>query len=362
LPTSEICQSAVPAYETPVADPEIRFRVQVVDSVSNYHKRWLRPAFKSFGESFKRRPSPPDGTLGHLVELEGPDAEPEAGLQAAAQQTMDLFGFIKPFSASYIGDFCWKVQRLPPNLSNILAVGCGRGAELIFLRARFPKSRIMALDYTAPKGEWANLQQALNVEFVAGDIFENLDKLETSHGMFDLVFSNHVLEHFYEPDRQIKGLVKVLIRGGVFAAGLPLAAYPYADLLAGVAKDPSSAHLLDMNWTDIGHPWKTNESDLANTLINAGLVNVVVYRRASHTSRMLPLSMDECARLERRARKVYSWTLQPVVQLLKSLFGPEPPAFVSRYLFAVDRRLWFGRHRILNDVSPEVFVTATMPG
>jgi len=46
------------------------------------------------------------------------------------------------------------------------------------------------------------------------------------------------------------------------------------------------------------------------------------------------------------------------MHIMKILFGRRPPRLLVRLLFAVDRRLWFGRYRMKVEVQPEVFVTA----
>jgi 2-polyprenyl-3-methyl-5-hydroxy-6-metoxy-1,4-benzoquinol methylase len=199
------------------------------------------------------------------------------------------------------------------------------------------------------------------VEFVAGDIFESTKKLGADGSRFDLIFSNHVIEHFYDPDEQISELCSLLKPGGRFTAGVPLDAYPFSDLLAARSRDPQSTNALDMDWLDLRHPWKTNEADLARTLRGAGMGSVVLFRRTHHANNSKcedDLSLEGCTQRERRARRIESLTVQPWIGAMKLLFGRNPPRRLARLVFGVNRRLWFGRYRLKCDIQPEVFATA----
>ncbi len=65
---------------------------------------------------------------------------------------------------------------------------------------------------------------------------------------------------------------------------------------------------------------------------------------------------------EMRARRIESLTLQPWIGAMKVLFGRNPPRRLARLVFAVNRRLWFGRYRLKCDIQPEVFATAVRKG
>jgi hypothetical protein len=55
---------------------------------------------------------------------------------------------------------------------------------------------------------------------------------------------------------------------------------------------------------------------------------------------------------------MYALLLKVPFSALKVCFGRNPPRHVARLVFALDRRLWFGRYRLKCEVQPEVFVTA----
>jgi hypothetical protein len=138
---------------------------------------------------------------------------------------------------------------------------------------------------------------------------------------------------------------------------LPLDAYPYCDLLAKIGGRKDLLHPLDLNWLDPRHPWKTNEKDLAATLKNASLEDVRIYQRRNHASARLRKTLEGCRRRERYGRLMYALFLSFPIAVLKS-FSKNPPRRLARLVFALDRRLWFGRYRLKCEVQPEVCVTA----
>jgi SAM-dependent methyltransferase len=349
--TSEILDQGPPAYEIRVPDNGLRVSMQTQVLAAQPDR--FQQAVEAFRRYFRQRPRA-SGPLGRIVELDDNEAEASGSFASVLQTQLRNL----QWPAKDLGYLAWKIERLPKWTKNILSIGCGGGTELVLLRARFPDARITALDYTTYVQGGKQALDLLNVEFIEGDIFETVRNLRSRGACFDLIFSNHVIEHFYEPDEQIASLALLLSAGGMFAAGVPLDAYPLADLLAKTSQAPGSIHPLDMNWLDVRHPWKTNESDLAETFINAGLGEVTIYRRENRASRTIPISLDGCRRRERRGRRIYAFSLQPLIAVAKVIFGPTPPRRLARLLFAVDRRLWFGRYRLKVDVQPEVFVTA----
>ncbi len=164
------------------------------------------------------------------------------------------WGSMRKKPKSSFRDYGWKMRQLPDGVERILSVGCGGGRELIFLRSRYPDARIMALTYVMGVDDGARTLEILGVEFVAGDIFESTKKLGADGSRFDLIFSNHVIEHFYDPDEQIRQICSLLKPAGLFTAGVPLDAYPLSDLLAARSRDPQSTNGLDIDWLDLRHP------------------------------------------------------------------------------------------------------------
>jgi SAM-dependent methyltransferase len=356
MKSSEIVDQGQPAYEVRVPDNQLRVYMQTQTLAGPQQPRAYLQCAKSFREHFVQRPRELSTSLGTLVELENSEAQPSAEFNSAIRRLFEDLSFDKEESERLIGDIAWKFEYLPHGQENVLSVGCGGGAELIFLRARYPNSKITAVDYKMYVKGGKRLLDLLNVEFIEGDVFNVIDQLSYRGDRYDLIFSNHVIEHFYEPDQAIARLCRLLRSDGVFSAGLPLDAYPFSDLLARKSKAPLSIHALDLNWLDLRHPWKTNEPDLAATLRRSGLGEIVIYRRAFHTSTTQPITVEECRERERRGRRIHAVLMQPVVMALKAIFGPTPPRRIARLLFALDRRLWFGLYRLKIDVQPDILV------
>jgi len=344
-----------PAYETRISDVNLRAQLQTQVLASD--PEVFSAAVNAFRSNFKQR-SGNCKYLPRIVELNDDESKVDIEYSAAVRRQVGRITSLRSIPDD-LANYGWKIQRLPSERTRILSVGCGGGSELIFLRARYPDAKITALDYTFGVRGGAQALKMLDVEFIQGNIFETAEHLFQRGLRFDLIFSNHVIEHFFNPDEQIAFLSSLLEAGGVWSAGLPLDAYPLSDLLAKLAKEPRAIHPLDMNWLDVRHPWKTSEADLSTTLFNAGLDDITIYRRVNHfgNSRR-PMSRSECESRERRARKVYACSIGPLVSTAKFLFGSRPHPVLARLIFGIDRRLWFGHYRVKMDVQPEVFVTA----
>lgn len=361
---SEIVDT-VPAYLVGLTEARVRYYAQARTLAGETDPGIFREAVDSFRANFGVRPQGGDGTRGQIVDLSGDEADPDGHFRETVGEYFARLGIDAKEAESLFRDYGWKMRQLPDGVGRILSVGCGGGRELIFLRSRYPEAQIVALDYGMGVEGGSGTLDILGVEFVAGDIFESTKKLGADGPRFDLIFSNHVIEHFYDPDEQISELCSLLKAGGLFTAGVPLDAYPLSDLLAERSRDPQSTNALDIDWLDLRHPWKTNEADLARTLLGAGMGSVVLFRRVHHANNSkceVDLSLEGCTQREMRARRIESLTLQPWIGAMKLLFGRNPPRRLARLVFAMNRRLWFGRYRLKCDIQPEVFATAVRNG
>jgi SAM-dependent methyltransferase len=354
-----ISGECVPAYHTPITSGTLRFYSQAQVLAGPENPERFGQAVEAFRRAFSERPvARPLTSPGTLVELEQEDTDGTPPWRQTVVSTFEALGYDRGEIRRLLTDYEWKVRQLADRHDRILSVGCNRGDELVFLRARYPDAKITALDYPQPGG-MDRIVDRVGCDFIAGEIFDSLAEFRRKGRSFDLIFSNHVIEHLFDPDREIGSMAGLLRQGGEFSAGVPLDAYPHQALLAKKAKRPDLIHALDINWLDPRHPWKTNELDLATTLGNAGLEDVKIYRRLHHTSRPYPISLEGCRRREKKGALFYSLLVAPVVFALKGCFGRNPPRFIARMVFAADRRLWFGRYRLKCDVQPEVFVAAS---
>lgn len=101
-----------------------------------------------------------------------------------------------------------------PGGSLVLECGCGTGAQTVFLASRSPEAHIVSVDVSATSLEQARkrVEEAgyRNVEFHQANLFEL--PFEDEH--FDHVFLCFVLEHLAAPVEALRGIQRVLRRGG----------------------------------------------------------------------------------------------------------------------------------------------------
>ena len=293
-----------------------------------------------------------------VVQLTPPECELSI---AALQRFLELARRVSLGSgptAVVLNDLGWKVNRLPPEARDVLSIGCGDGIELLFLRAVLPEARITAYDWKDKLlpgiGTAADVtyREVNFVEFLAG-----------SSEQYDVIFSNHVLEHMYDPARILRVLFDRLRPGGILISALPLDGMkdvPFVDDLLAIAKAPDRLHPLDMQWVAAGHPWKTNPSDLHATLCASGFRQCQMLQRENHRSRHFagsPASYKKHRDVRLRAFRILFGSLNRVA---KRIALRPSPAFV-RLWFAVQSRSAIGISRLRNEFSDEVLLVARRP-
>ena len=293
----------------------------------------------------KATPLPPDRLLPSKAVLSRLD-DLFRGTTLTAQERSEL-----------VIDFAWKVQFVPEASRKILAVGHHTGYELLFLRAAAPAAEIFAID-------WLERSDPKIVALVEAKTFAGnfLSELQRFKGQFDLVFSNHVLEHMYDPDRAICVLFESLAHQGVFLCGIPLDGSHgdvYEEFWNQYASNTAKLRRVDMGHIDVGHPWKTSVSDIITTLETAGLTGAQVYCRPNHLTRGKPeFARDELMRYRRRGIRLNWLVFGPLRTLLHALFADFCPPILLKGLFALERRVWFGSNRFKNAQSYEVVAVA----
>src|SRR5579863_6897728 len=239
----------------------------------------------------------------------------------------------------------WKFRELPANVRSILDVGGGGGDEVVFLRAIAPQAKIVAIDW---RDAYPKVKKLTGVEFRSGDFRQYLQ--QTSE-QFDLIFSNHVLEHMYDPD-----LVLTLLRRRLAPGGKMLGALPLDGAIASLWPRLAANHLtmVDLGGIDFGHPWKTTPSDLRETLLGAGFTSVRLIQRQQRVNRTSPGEERELMALENYGRRLDRFTFAPLRWMVRTLFGPLPPHAVVKVVYALESRAWFGPAQLKNSVSPEI--------
>jgi SAM-dependent methyltransferase len=270
-------------------------------------------------------------------------------------------------------DFGWEASRVRRAAHNVLVIGSGDGIELLFLRAVLPQAGLTAIDYYPSL--LPGIPEAVSLppgafRFLEGDMHGHLRGLRRE---YDLIFSNHTLEHMYAPDTTLALLAGLLIPGGSMVSTLPLmgqAGSPYLERVQAFVAESLRAesqkkvhareaiHSLDAVFFDLGHPWKTNPADLRATLERAGFDEVTIYQRAGHRCRPRAATDAEIERARARQKALYAVLLAPLRWLAKGLCAVGGSAWAPRAFYALDRRLSFGVNRTMNEWSEEACFVA----
>lgn len=254
---------------------------------------------------------------------------------------------------AWIKNLGWKVARVPRDARSVLVLGSATCREAIFLRHHLPDARIVCTDFVDQR--IPGIERALDIEFHAGD-FHAL--LAASLGAFDVVFSNHVLEHLFDPQKTLAHVRAALAPGGCMVAALPLDGQPGTPFSTALNTD--ALHPLDMCTIDVGHAWKTNISELLRRLRAAGFEA----SEFSGRDRIFSVADREFASrraFERRARLGLLLNRAIFASAragLKRIFPGEVPALALKVVFGVEHRVWFGSNRLKNDFSIECLVVA----
>jgi SAM-dependent methyltransferase len=271
------------------------------------------------------------------------------------QRIMDESEVPQALRAEMIDDYAWEANLVPLDTNDVLVLGCADGTELMFLRAVLPEATITAVDYEDIISEAR--KRAIGVRFFHGD----MNAILASFGQeFDLISSNHTLEHLYTPNEILTTLAGLLRNHGALISTLPMDGMEGSPFLGKVKKVAISktVHPLDVVYLDAGHPWKTNPTDLVATMKETGFERPFLYQRQQHLSRAIPFG-------ERRfkAKLVIGKMLHTVFfawprSLMKVIFSKNPPRILNVCLLGAERRVWFGSNLLKNIFTQEILVLA----
>lgn len=293
----------------------------------------------------------------HDLELLDPaDVDIDRDAAAAAKRILDAADAPANTREQLAKALLWKMPLIPVTARSALAFGCGDGVELAMLRARLPQADIHAVDWT--DGVAPSLKKATDAHVSVDNMFEYIRKSEK---MFDVIFANHVIEHFYDPEDGLRLLGSRLAPGGVLVAALPLEGSGegiFADTMVRFGSEPRSIKSADMIVLNAGHPWKTNVSDLGGTLRRVGFSSVTIRQRRWHPTVTDWINDGNHATWRRRSRAINTFIVRPWERLVGAIFPDRGPALLLRILAAVERRLPFGSHILLTRDTPEVVFVA----
>jgi SAM-dependent methyltransferase len=280
----------------------------------------------------------------------------EPAIRSSARTVMSLAGLATHDADIRLESRAWKVCLVPQEARTVLALGCGEGDEIAALRARLPKAELLGLDWTNKVSP--GLLEAAAASFEYGDFNELLARKK---GEFDAVFSNHVIEHSFEPSELLNAIHQALRPRGWLISALPLdgeSGNPVYQELLLLLNKCQGLERVDSLLLAAGHPYKTNASELCDRLVAAGFkLARVMYRPWQPTlfNSVDARSLD----LRRTAHmKVYRRTLGLLNSSLRAALGAEMPLKLLRLLAAIDSRAPFGIIRMHTHLSREGIVVA----
>ena len=348
--------SADPAIQLQVVDPALQAYLQRYPFSTGPDAERNAQGIRALREGLFPRPmaTPVSTTL-----LAPEDTHLAADEFARLQQLFQRVRLSAKARLKHTDDFEWEANQVPRTARNVLVIGCGDGIELLFLRSILPEAKITGIDYH--DSLLPGIAEATGVSLLVGDMHAHLRSLARS---YDLVFSNHTMEHLYNPDQTLATLRALLVPGGHIVSTLPMMAAEGTPFLARVrsfvASPEKKIHPLDLVFFDLGHPWKTNPSDIAATLARAGYSQIEVFQRREHLCRATV--GPEAAIRQRRAiyRLLHAAFLDIPRTILKVLVPSGNAIPIGRLYFAVERRLPFGTNRFMNGLSEEALFRATV--
>lgn len=109
-----------------------------------------------------------------------------------------------------------KLKLFPESISSILDIGSGAGENLFFLKSKFEKSKLYAIE---PSLESQIHLQNNNVNVLSDDVDTSWN--EEFKDTFDIIIMRHVLEHFLDPLTVIKKVKGTLKKTGILYIAVP---------------------------------------------------------------------------------------------------------------------------------------------
>jgi 2-polyprenyl-3-methyl-5-hydroxy-6-metoxy-1,4-benzoquinol methylase len=346
------------AFEMPIRESAMRAYLQrypfAIGPDPEMNARCLEAIRKNFAIRKSANGLPIRRGADATVRLMPHETTLSAEMLARVYALMDQADLPKECRDYLINDFGWEAKLIPSGATDVLVVGCGNGMELLFLRAALPDASLTAVDYA--DSLTPQVKTATGVRFLGGDMNEILETLDRK---FDLVSSNHTLEHMYSPDQMIATLSGLLREDGALISTLPMDAVegsPFLDKVTEIARN-GEVHPIDVVYLDAGHPWKTNPADLQATFLSAGFAKVDLYQRAEHLSRPVAATQAKFHGRKKLGLKLHALFFGAPRAIAKAL-SKAPPAIVVRALLAAERRTWFGANMLKNLYTQEVCVVA----
>jgi len=112
------------------------------------------------------------------------------------------------------------IEACDPRSAHILDAGCGTGRDAIYFAAKYPNSRIVALD--ANEEAIHEAAERLSKAGLDNVSFQKMDLLEMKYAdQFDAIYSIEVLEHIADHRKCIENFRRALRAGGKLLVHVP---------------------------------------------------------------------------------------------------------------------------------------------
>jgi 2-polyprenyl-3-methyl-5-hydroxy-6-metoxy-1,4-benzoquinol methylase len=341
------------AFQLTVQDPAMRFYLQRFPFLMGPDKTMNVLGRQVIYDGLALRDRQRVETVVHRLMPE--EAQLTAEQMGRLLRIMDEAGIPQAVRAEMIDDYGWEASLVPLDTKDALVLGCADGRELMFLRAVLPDANITALDYEDQIVEAH--KQAIGVRFFQGDMNALLDNFGQE---FDLISSNHTLEHLYSPNEVLTTLAGMLRQPGALISTLPMDGMngsPFLEKVKAAARR-KTAHALDTVYLDAGHPWKTNPTDLNATFQEVGFEPPLLFQRQLHLSRYASFGEKRFKAQLALGRVLHAFFFGWPRSIAKVLLSKNPPRLFSRVLLGLERRVWFGSNNLKNRYTQEVLVLA----
>jgi hypothetical protein len=251
----------------------------------------------------------------------------------------------------------WKFEKINFKKNKILSLASGDGLELLYLRIKFPNAEIYSVDWVDKIN--SKLISNLSIKFKREDIYKYLKQKEDT---FDLIYAGYVLEHSYEVNLLLTLINKSLINDGLFIANMPLLSYfgtKYYEFLKNSLVD-KKINQIDGGLIDLGHPWKTNEYDLYETLKKNNFQHIKIFGNLKHVPPAEKVGMNKFIKNLNLKFKLNFFLIKPFKVILSILFGNKINFWILKIYFRITRNISFADSKIANYV-PDILVISKKP-
>lgn len=195
-------------------------------------------------------------------------------LKTNSNKFKEKWGFVSEYSTAIRTDMVELMHKHRNEPINVLEVGCGCGATLLFIKDKYPNSNIYGIELNENSAKIAKC-----FADVRGEEIENSD-LSYEKGYFDYIILGDVLECLYNPQEVLENMKKYLKDDGCILASI-----------SNVMHHSVIKQLINGSWTyeKTGILNKANirfftKSEIIRTFSNSGYKDIIIGSVSGYTS------------------------------------------------------------------------------